>query len=41
LAWLAELLIVFNTSLTYALPILTIIESLLFTKLWPDYWTED
>jgi len=27
--------------LTYALPILTIIESLLFTKLWPDYWTED
>jgi len=40
-AWLADLLIALSTSLTYVLSMLTIIESPLFTKLWPDYWTED
>jgi len=29
------------TSLAYDSKILTIIESPLFTKLWPDYWSED
>lgn len=31
----------FYTPLAYGALMLTIIESPLFTKLWPDYWTEE
>ena len=33
--------VVDHTPLEYNLAILTVIESPLFTKLWPDYWTEE
>ena len=29
------------TSLTYIPPVLTVIETPTFSRLWPDYWTED
>ena len=27
--------------MAYSQPLLTVIESPLFTRLWPDYWRED
>jgi len=30
-----------DTSLTYNLVVYTVIETPSFTRLWPDYWTED